>query len=265
MINYYTTKLSLALRMSSNVKTFFRLIINSKKYSYNYKRGSLQKKSDEFERYDFNMNKRSFKVLMRTYRGDIDIFYEVFWKEVYKIPVEFQSTFNNIVDLGAHIGLTSFYYSFLYPTAKIYSVEASLKNFQLLEQNLKNNENVNVIHAAIYSFDGEVKFDNSSLSYNNKIGTSGDLIPSLSVKTLMDKYNIDKIDLLKIDIEGAERFLLGQNNEWLEKVDNIIIEVHEPYTISNLVEDIKLYGFKVYYPETTDNMKNVFATKLELN
>ena len=259
MYNYFS-KIMLAFRFSSTLKTFFKLIINSKKYSYNYKRNSLHGKADKLDTYLFKVHNKTFTLFMRTYTGDINIFYEIFWKNVYFIPFEFRTNIKNIVDLGAHIGLTSIYYSLIYPNAKIYSVEASIGNFQLLKQNLENSENVELIHSAIYSFDGEVKFDNSGLTYNHKISASGDSIPSISIKTLMNKYNIDKIDLLKIDIEGSEQFLLSQNNEWLAKVENIIIEIHPPYDISYLIEDIKPYVFTVYEPNIK-GLKNIFATR----
>src|SRR5690606_24120311 len=108
-----------------------------------------------------------------------------------------------IVDLGAHVGFASIFYATEFPSAKIYSVEASRENFKYLKRNTEQFENIIALNNAIYPVDGEVLFDESGFSYNTKIGEAGQPISSISMKTLMENYGIEKINLLKIDIEGA--------------------------------------------------------------
>jgi len=45
--------------------------------------------------------------------------------------------------------------------------------------------------------------------------------------SVIDEYRLDKIDILKIDIEGAEKEVFADTSSWIEKVDAIIVELHE--------------------------------------
>ena len=55
-------------------------------------------------------------------------------------------------------------------------------------------------------------------------------IDALCIDTLLLKYNIDCIDVLKLDIESSEKQLFSQNYQnWLPKVKLIIIEFHDGF------------------------------------
>ena len=51
--------------------------------------------------------------------------------------------------------------------------------------------------------------------------------PSLSVSSLIKKYDMPSIDLLKLDIEGAEKEVLSTADQWIEKVKTIAVELHD--------------------------------------
>ena len=53
-----------------------------------------------------------------------------------------------------------------------------------------------------------------------------------------DDLNIKRIDLLKMDIEGAEKEVLNDASEWMSKVDMMVIELHGDYTETDLRKDI---------------------------
>jgi len=263
MIHNYISKIALAFSISTNIKTFICLLLNSKKYSRKFKNKTLNTENNTANDYQIKVSDCKFDVLMRTYKGDIDTFYEIFWRKVYKIPDNLIAGNNvkTIIDLGAHVGFTSLFYALEYPNANIYSVEASERNFSVLKQNTKSFKNITAIHKAVYSTDGEVIFNDAGLSYNTKISLSGNAVQSISVNTLIDMYAIDKIDLIKIDIEGAEEIILKENNQWLEKTNNIIIEIHSSYDISCLEKDLKPFGFEIILPTPDNKLRNIFATK----
>lgn len=263
MISNYISKIKLAFEVSNNFPTMFRLLLNSKKFNHAYNNKLIQSgnKNTFTQQYDFKFNNNKHKISMRTFAGDIGIFYEIFWNKSYSIPTHLGNNYKTIVDLGSHIGLSSIYFSTQYPNARIVCVEASDKNFQLLSNNVRQFQNINPIHAAAYPSDGTVVFENSNLSYNSKLSDIGTEIRALSMPTLMEEHNITKIDLMKIDIEGAETMLLSENCEWLNNVDNIIIEIHDEYSIDHLKSDLHKYGFKVFEPSANNQLKNIFASK----
>jgi hypothetical protein len=49
----------------------------------------------------------------------------------------------------------------------------------------------------------------------------------MTVDKIMQDYNLEKVDILKIDIEGAEKEVFTDTSSWIEKVNSIIIELHE--------------------------------------
>lgn len=267
MLENYTSKIKLAYRLSANFSTFFNILINSKKYSSTIKNNIPQKKDDKtIESYNINLNDKVSTIKMRTYSGDIDIFYEIFWRKVYEIPFKLKNDVKVIVDLGAHIGFASIYFLTKHPNAKIYAVEASKENFDLLKKNIENFRNIIIKNAAIYTQDGSVKFNDNGFSYNSKLSTEGTAVNAISMNSLIKANNIEKIDLLKIDIEGAEKLILRENNSWLEHVESIIIEIHDDYTIEHLKIDLESFGFIVYSPSKEfKTLKNIFATKNGLN
>ncbi len=264
MIKNYFSKIFLAISISRNIHTFLSLLINSKKYSNKLKNKILDPNDESSRKYNVKMSGRKFDLLIRTYKGDISIFNEIFWKKTYSIPSNYLKNPHTIIDLGAHVGFTSVFYSLQYPDSKVYSVEASKKNFNILKENVKTFENITAINKVIYPSDGQILFDDSGVSYNTKISSKGDLMESISMNTLMNTYNIEKIDLIKIDIEGAEKELLKSNNSWLEITDNIIIELHLPYDIDELKSDLGNFDFKIITPNKENGLKNIFATKQQI-
>ena len=257
------SKILFSLNISGNLNTLFRLLYNAKKYKFKRKNGSIDLNDNSFEDYLLTSPKGKFTVRMRTFKGDLNIFNEIFWEKSYLIPENLLKNPKVIVDLGAHVGFASVFYATQYPDAKIYSVEASKQNFSILDFNAGSFPNITVTNKAIYSDDGFILFDESGLSYNTKISDKGDQLEAISVNTLLKNYGIDKVDLMKIDIEGAEKDILEKNKEWLQKTENIIIELHKPYNISDLERDLKPYGFKIILPESQNGLKNIFATKTE--
>ncbi|WP_160138915.1 FkbM family methyltransferase [Chryseobacterium sp. c4a] len=269
-INKLSTILSKAIfcfKISPSFSQALAFIKNSKKYSSEFKKNNFfGKENKEVIAYNLVLSERNIPIHIRTYSGDIDIFYEIFWRRTYQIPKElFTSGHSIIVDLGANVGFTSVFFALQYPHAKIYALEAERENYTILEKNISFSKNIIAEHAAIDTKDGTVFLSSPDLSYNFRISDTaaekGSPVKSYSMITYMNMLGIAHIDLLKIDIEGLEQFLLKENNEWLRKVDHIIIELHDPYTIDQLKEDLLPFGFKVLSPGSVDGLKMIFATK----
>lgn len=249
-LNNYISKLAFTSKITNSLKSWISLIVNSKRYSSRFKKKNLDLNNNETFVYHLKVAKKSFDFCLRTFKGDIDIFYEVFWKKTYAEHLSIlKEEPKIIVDLGAHIGITSTYLSLKYPDAKIYAVEASTENFELLKNNTKSFKNIECIHAAAYFEDGFVNFSNNELSYNQRISKNGISTEAISIESLKTKFSLSDIDLMKIDIEGGEIELLSKNNSWLSSVENIIIEIHNPYTATDLKKDLKPFGFNIMRDE----------------
>jgi len=137
-----------------------------------------------------------------------------------------------ILDLGANIGLTSLYYSRLYPEAKIIGVELDLENFRKAALNLADRSNVKLIHAAISSFNGTGYRLNPGLGNNAyRLSLESDEenheVKTISVPSIMEEFSVAEILLAKIDIEGSEAQLFESNTEWVSKTKLIVMETHD--------------------------------------
>jgi FkbM family methyltransferase len=78
----------------------------------------------------------------------------------------------------------------------------------------------------------------------------------VSVPQLMSEYGIGRIDLLKMDIEGGEFAVLGPGEklDWLEQVDQLVIEVHRDFGDAvSLIDRLRIHGFSVDMRDNTGN------------
>lgn len=182
LIKNYLSKLQLGYAISRNLSTFIKLMINSKRFSSTIKNGQLLK-NNEIINYQFVFKNKFVDFKIRTFTGDIDIFYEIFWDKEYTFPQNFLDKDPEvIIDLGAHIGFTSIFLALKYPNAKIISLEPSKENFELLEYNTKSFKNVICINEAINDEDGCVYFGTDAYSYNQKYQIGGNLLMRLPSK-----------------------------------------------------------------------------------
>jgi FkbM family methyltransferase len=163
-------------------------------------------------------------ITYRLQRGDIQGIREVWIEECYRPPVG--TPLDTVVDLGMNIGLTSLWYG-LHGASKLVCVEPLPTNVKLGRRNLaQNGIDAHFIEAAVGEEDGVARFQ-TDRGHSNRghLDTSGELeVPVVSMRTLL--ADLDRVDLLKIDIEGAESELFRGDLSWLEKVKAIIIEFH---------------------------------------
>ena len=158
-----------------------------------------------------------------------------------------------ILDLGANIGLGTLFLYCQFPQAEFICVEPDPRNKPLLEQTITLNQiPALVADCAIGSTAGQLKLRFGSDPTCSAMETSpmhqlGETI-SVEVRTIpdiLDRAGWDRVDLLKIDIEGTEEELLSQNNQWLEQVDAIIMEIHPNTTPEKILTSLQPYRFNL--------------------
>jgi len=175
-------------------------------------------------------------VSIRNNRTDIKIFEQIFLFEDCLVPI---TTFQPqlIIDGGAHIGCSSVYLSLKYPHAKIIAVEAEESNFNQLCKNVQDLPHVKPIHAAIYSHNGFCMIENPhgdewGFQVKSVEGLPEEQlqknIPTFTIEELIRESGYEKLDLLKLDIEGAELEVFKAScDKWLPFVTVINIELHD--------------------------------------
>lgn len=177
-------------------------------------------------------------------------FYEYYFIPSLKDPV--------IFDVGGHIGNFTLAANVFYKKSKIYLFEPIKKTYNLAAVNLKEESNVQIYNIAIGDSDGKKKmyFDKNELSISsfnadsiiNQDRMESQEVVTIKLSTFIREHNIEKIDLLKIDVEGFELEVLRGSLDIMDRVHNIIIEVHvnkEGKRLNELFLILTNYGFTI--------------------
>jgi FkbM family methyltransferase len=136
------------------------------------------------------------------------------------------------VDAGANIGLFTVYYASRLPNAQILSIEPESSNFTMLEKNTSAYPNINLIRKGLWCEGCMLKVVNESSEKwaFEVIPDPNGNIEAVSMNEIMGDSQPDLRNILvKMDIEGADQNVLSKNLEWLDRVTNLYIEVHDSW------------------------------------
>lgn len=172
---------------------------------------------------------------MRLGTKDLRTFSQVFGGMEYD-SFTFTSDPKFIIDGGGNIGLAAIFFARKFPTAKVFTIEPSSENFEILKKNVSAYPNIVPIHAALWHEEGTIDlldpgagswgFETSESSTRTDIPIMGQ-VTALTVSGIITKYGLDGVDLLKLDIEGSEKELLSDCANWINSVKLMIVELHE--------------------------------------
>lgn len=157
-----------------------------------------------------------FRIEPRS--SDLFTIYEIFSAQGYlpklpNIPLEMET----VVDFGANIGVFSVWASLVFRPKLVIAAEMEPYCYQRLMENIALNhleEIVRPIHTAIFSQSGAVatKKIPGSTFYTVAPHQTVQQVKSITFEEFLNFTGLDWIDLLKIDIEGAEKYLLTEEN-----------------------------------------------------
>lgn len=177
--------------------------------------------------------KNGGRLYLRNKFYDTSIFSQIFIYE--ELNFSLTSEPKTILDCGANIGLATLYFKFKYPGTRIISVEPESSNFEMLKKNTGPYTGIDLIKKGIWNKtcdlylidngEGHASFRVSEIDpQKNVVGQ----IEAIGINEIFEKFNLDSIDLLKMDIEGSEYPCFNTENiSWVNKTSCIAIEIHE--------------------------------------
>lgn len=169
-----------------------------------------------------------------------------------------------ILDIGANIGITSYYFSQF--AKMVYSLEPAFEHFNIFTKMVAFNkiENIKPIKKALYLKNGTLPFyhnPNATMySLHQAVHDSKLKSEKVECTTLEDLFKQEKIkhvDFMKLDIEGTEAEVLSHSSfkNVASKIDTIIVERHKwsGRHPNQLVDALKMNGYRVeQIPNQTD-------------
>jgi FkbM family methyltransferase len=138
-----------------------------------------------------------------------------------------------IVDAGANVGYSVLRFRIEFPDAFIIAIEPEHANIAQLKKNCSGDKNIVLEEKALWSTNARLRIrslDANQNAFRVEDDTGGD-IPAVSVSDLLIKYKLPRLDLLKVDIEGSEKFVFGHASAaiWLQSVEMILVETHDRF------------------------------------
>ena len=169
---------------------------------------------------------------LRKNTSDFPTFVQIFLDNEYNL--NFDNNAKIIIDGGANIGLFAVKLKKEWPTVKIICVEPDLENFEFMQKNLANYSNIYFENSGLWNTNTKLKiYDKYNCGKWGMVVEEDKIngtVEAVSIDSLLIKYNIDYIDVLKLDIETSEKQLFSKNfQNWLPKVKLIIIEFHDGF------------------------------------
>ena len=157
-----------------------------------------------------------------------------------------------ILDCGAHIGIASLFFKDCYPDARIHAYEADAGIANMCRANLTacGFTDVTVTAAAVWTDDAGVRFAASGDDSGHVAPTGDRDVPSVRLRDIL---SAEPVDLLKLDIEGAEFEVLADCGDVLRNARHVIAEVHAfGYAndrVGALLQTIEACGFRYAFAD----------------
>lgn len=157
-----------------------------------------------------------------------------------------------ILDCGANIGVATLHYLRSYPRARVTAFEPDPNIVPILRRNLERNggDRVEIVEAAVWTCDGELDFVCEGADGSRLISDPSTTEHRTRVRTVdLRRFLTEPVDLVKLDIEGAEFDVVASVHDHLENVKNLVIECHvnsdRPSDLARILATLSDAGFRV--------------------
>lgn len=212
---------------------------------------SFQKTADFLYEITLNSNKKIY--LRNQNHSDYEVFKQIFNFEEYRIILNLitlntlNDSTNIIIDAGANVGYTTVYFKENLINTKIYAVEPSQSNAEIFYKNTKSYlaENIKLYINALSDEKDKLFIikqdfrDGKDWSISTAETKNGQ-IKGITIDEIISENNLEYITFLKIDIEGAERFIFKKENQlsFLKITKIIALEIHDEFNIRTTINQL---------------------------
>lgn len=206
---------------------------------------------------------------------DFQVLQEIYMLQEYAMVVQnAHPPLKLILDLGANVGYSIRYWCENFPESVIIGVEPNLGNFQTCNLNIAaliSTAKITLLNACVGGTSRLVKLttDSGEWAFAMAETTPNDTntIKALTIPQILEKFPSNQtIDLIKCDIEGAEKELFKDCSSWIKRVQNLVVELHPPYNKNEFLADLnKSNADLVVVSEEKDSEFPVIFLKRAIN
>ncbi len=238
----------------------------------------LKKEVDFLTKEEFNVirqnkywcieNNRWGRIQIRPQTSDVKVVKQVLVDKEYMPLVNLITEYVSsediflIIDAGANIGLTTIFFKKHFQKAKIIAIEPDSNNAQLLNENIRINnlsKSVKIIKKALWKSSGDIlelsndfrdgDFWSKSVKEIPPTEVMKNMVESIKLRDIFDLSAKKQIDILKIDIEGAESILF-EDSEFIKMIKThvrfLCIEIHNEFDCKKRIETkLKDIGYMI--------------------
>ena len=156
-------------------------------------------------------------------------------------------------DGGANIGLSTIYFKSLFPKSKIVAFEPDIKIFKILKENVESFglKDVDLVNKGLWKENTKLAFnsegaDAGAINMDSHKSKSSNKIKVVDLKPYLNQ----RVEFLKLDIEGSETIVLKAIESSLHNVEKIFVEYHsyigQEQTLNEIIEILKKNNFRLY-------------------
>ncbi len=175
-------------------------------------------------------------IYLRIGTTDTCVFRQILNERHYDFPLS--ALPKVIIDAGANIGISAVFFAHKYPAAKIIALEPEDSNFTLLKKNVSPYPQITPLKVALWKEQkaiclvdpGEGHHGFRTVERTNGESSQNGYVPATALDILMKEMQIEFIDVLKIDIEGAEKEVFDHSQNWIDRVGVLMVELHDHIT-----------------------------------
>jgi FkbM family methyltransferase len=190
--------------------------------------------------------------------GELEVMRDILLDDEYDLPESFAPAV--ILDVGANIGLAALRFRASYPDAAIVAIEPDPESFAKLEHNVGGDRRIHLVKAAAAGRRGELPlFRPAGYSIGSSLKSGGThagehaRVRAETLDGLCAEFGLSQIDLVKLDVEGAELDVLRGFSR-RDQVRVIIGEAHPHLLGGGLDEFFELLAaFEVSRLSESDN------------
>lgn len=167
-------------------------------------------------------------IALRAGTSDADVLTQVVVHDELEITLEAPP--RRILDGGCNIGIASRVFARHWPDAEIVGVELDAGNLAMAARNCAAFPRITLRRAALWDGPGLVRVsDPGDGAWSLRAEAGGGDVPAIALGALFDELGWESVDLVKLDIEGAERRVLDDAPNWLPRVRHLLVELHDRF------------------------------------